>query len=225
MSEDATPPELRWITDGLAASGKSRKDLAKAMGRSPSMVTNLLNGSRQLKQREVSLIAAFLNVPPPPAPNIPSPYDDEDPQITRLDVIGEVAAGVWSDPDIDTFDRYQYDVPADPRFPAAKQFLLKVRGPSINRRAAHGSLVKCLDVFGAPRAPRDGDWVVARRMRNGTAETTVKRLKVEPDGRQLLCPDSTDPQFQTPFEVGSHDGDEVEITAFVLDFINPATRF
>lgn len=225
MSDDTTPPELRWITEGLAAEGKNRTGLAKALGRSPSAVTGLLNGNRQLKHKEVALIAAYLGVTPPAAPEIPSPYDAEDPQLTRLNVIGEVAAGVWSDPDMDTFDHYSDDVPADPRFPLDKQFLLKVRGPSINRRAVHGSLVKCLDVFGAPRVPRDGDWVIVRRMRNGTAEMTVKRLHVDGDGRQMLCPDSTDPQFQTPFEVGSHDGDDVEITAFVLDFINPATRF
>ena len=62
-------------------------------------------------------------------------------------------------------------------------------------------------------------------MRNGSAEMTVKRLEILPDGEQRLWPDSTDPAFQTPIMVGEHEGDEVQITAFVLDFINPATKF
>ncbi|MBV8664780.1 MAG: hypothetical protein JO107_16980, partial [Hyphomicrobiales bacterium] len=36
-----------WIRDALRETGKTRSGLAKALGRSPSAVTDLLNGSRR----------------------------------------------------------------------------------------------------------------------------------------------------------------------------------
>ena len=217
--------DIQWIIEGLERSGKTRVQLAQALGRSPSVVTKILNGDRELKAREIAVIANFLGVPAPAAITKPSPFESENPTLSQLEVVGEVAAGVWQEPEADSFESYYVDVPFDPRFPEQDQYLLKVRGSSINRRAASGSLVRCLKVHAAPRRPSDGDWVIALRMRHGSAETTVKRLEVKPDKRQMLWPDSTDPTFQEPIEVGQHDGDEVFITAFVLDFINPATRF
>ena len=78
-------------------------------------------------------------------------------------------------------------------------------------------------VYAAPREPHDGDWVIVQRTKNGFTESTVKRLRIE-NGEHVLYPDSTDPDHQKPIRVGHSDGDEVEIVAFVLDFINPATR-
>lgn len=146
------------------------------------------------------------------------------PKLQPISVVGEVAAGLWQDVLIDGFEPYTVDIPVDSRFDAAHMFALKVKGNSINRRAPDGSLVVCLDIHAAPRAPRDGDWVVARRMRNGLAETTVKQYRVT-DGRAELAPDSTDPQHQTALIVGAHDGDEVGVTAFVLEFVHAGTRF
>lgn len=217
--------DIQWIIDGLEKPGKSRIQLAQALGRSPSVVTKILNGERELKAREISVIANYLDVKAPSVTTKPSPFESENPTLSNLEVVGEVAAGVWHEPEADTFERYHVDVPFDPRFPEQDQYLLKVRGTSINRRAASGSLVRCLKVHAAPRRPNDGDWVIALRMRHGSAETTVKRLEIRPDKKQMLWPDSTDPAFQEPIEVGQHDGDEVLISAFVLDFINPATRF
>jgi SOS-response transcriptional repressor LexA len=139
-------------------------------------------------------------------------------------LIGEVAAGVWREANADAFEPVAINVAHDGRFPTASMFALRVRGASINRQAPDGSLVLCLDVFAAPRSPIDGDWVIARRTRNGFAEQTVKRFRIGEDGKQFLEPDSTDPNHQDAIEVGSHDGDSVEITAFVIDFIRPATR-
>lgn len=216
---------IQWIEDGLKKPGKTKVGLAKALGRAPSMVTALLRGDRQLKASEVAAIARYLELTPPTTIMPPSPYDGDIPALSQLEVVGEVAAGVWAEPEADSFERYHVSVPLDPRFPETEQYLLKVRGSSINRRAASGSLVRCLKIHAAPRPPQNDDWVIALRMRHGSAETTVKRLETAGDGRQILWPDSTDPVFQEPIQVGEHDGDEVQIVAFVLDFINPATRF
>jgi SOS-response transcriptional repressor LexA len=141
-----------------------------------------------------------------------------------LEIKGEVAAGIWAEVDGDAFEPVTSDIPPDPLFQTKGQFLLKVRGTSINRKASPGSLVRCLDAFAAPREPKEGDWVIVRRQRGDTFETTVKQLRMV-DGRPMLFPDSTDERYQEPIPVGPHDGEEVLVAAFVLDFINPATRF
>ena len=43
-----------WIRDALRETGKTRSGLAKALGRSPSAVTDLLNGSRRLRADEIA---------------------------------------------------------------------------------------------------------------------------------------------------------------------------
>lgn len=147
------------------------------------------------------------------------------PRLTVLKIIGEVAAGLWMDPEGDRFDPLPYSVPSDPRFPDTEQYLLRVRGNSINRKAAAGSLVRCLGVYSAPREPRAGDWVIVERTSpDGAIETTVKRLETAADGSAELWPDSDDPRFQSPIRIGGQEGGEVKVVAFVIDFINPATR-
>jgi phage repressor protein C with HTH and peptisase S24 domain len=56
---------LQWIRDGLEKPGKTRSGLARALDRAPSAVTALLNGQRELKAREIPLIAAYLETEPP----------------------------------------------------------------------------------------------------------------------------------------------------------------
>ena len=54
-----------WIREGLRQTRKTRSGLAKALGRSPSAVTDLLNGSRRLRAEEIAIAAEYLGVEPP----------------------------------------------------------------------------------------------------------------------------------------------------------------
>ena len=54
-----------WIREGLKEKRKTRSGLAKALGRSPSAVTDLLNGSRRLRAEEIAVAAEYLGVEPP----------------------------------------------------------------------------------------------------------------------------------------------------------------
>jgi transcriptional regulator with XRE-family HTH domain len=54
-----------WIRKALVETGKTRSGLAKALGRSPSAVTDLLNGSRRLRAEEIAVAAEYLGVEPP----------------------------------------------------------------------------------------------------------------------------------------------------------------
>lgn len=214
--------DIEWIRAGLEKPGKSRVGLAKALGRSPSVVTHLLDGRRALKVREIVTIANYLECFPPLDEG---QLRDSTPTLRYLAVTGEVAGGVWSEPQLE-FERIETRVPVDPQWPAEGMYLLRVRGTSINRRAQDGDFVVCLDVFAAPRKFRIGDWVIAERQRNGLVETTVKRVGTQ-DGALVLFPDSTDPRFQDAIYLtdGDEENAEVQVRAFVLQFLKPATIF
>ena len=54
-----------WIRSALKRTGKTRSGLAKALGRSPSAVTDLLNGHRRLRADEIATVSDYLGVEPP----------------------------------------------------------------------------------------------------------------------------------------------------------------
>ena len=56
---------VEWIRAGLKHTGKTRSGLAKALGRSPSAVTDLLNGHRRLRADEIAIVAEYLGIEPP----------------------------------------------------------------------------------------------------------------------------------------------------------------
>lgn len=221
------------IKQARSARFKTAIEAASYLGVPQATYAHHERGTRKVKPDEMERYAKAFRVSPSwlmfgegdsgiaagtePAPLAPVPT------ITTLMIVGDVAAGVWRSAVSDAMDPVPYNVPVDPRFSREGQFLLRVVGSSINRQAQHGALVRCLDVYHAPREPRHDDWVIVRRMRGGDAEKTVKRLRVLPNGERQLWPDSTDPAFQEPIIIDARDGDEVQICAFVLDFINPAT--
>lgn len=65
LQKDGAMDEIEWIRKGLEKPGKTQVGLAKALDRAPSAISNLLKGARELKQREVGLIAQYLEVEPP----------------------------------------------------------------------------------------------------------------------------------------------------------------
>jgi len=122
----------------------------------------------------------------------------------RLRVLGEVAAGAWLEVDpIAEYEAAHFEVPVplDPRYPKGKLFGLVVRGTSINKIAADGDVLVCLDVS-AGIDVENGDLVVIerRRAQEGLREVSAKRLR---RGRHAIefWPESTDPRWQEPLTV------------------------
>ena len=58
---------IDWIKQGLEKPGKTQTGLATALGRSPSAVTDLLRGKRQIKVQEVEVMAHYLEEAVPSA--------------------------------------------------------------------------------------------------------------------------------------------------------------
>lgn len=144
----------------------------------------------------------------------------------QIPIKGEVAAGRWLDVDvdIDARDFERYPVTASPDFPYEAQYGLIVRGTSINRVAAVGDVLHCIDVGISGVVAHEDDLVIVERRRSqqGQREVTAKRLRKN-GNIMVLAPDSTDPRWQ-PIELDTDnppEDEEVAVIAIVIGRYQP----
>lgn len=185
-------------------------------------------GELRLQLDKAEILAARLGVPPLALIQGPEVVEVRAPS-RHLSVLGEVAAGVWMEHE--TFDLdgaepeiYPFAVPTDSRYDPAAMYVLRVRGNSINKICPDGSHLVCIERGAFGRSFQEGDWVVAQRRRGALVERTVKQVQKDDQGRWILQPASHDPRFQEPVRLGETDEEEVEVVAFVLDFLITGTR-
>lgn len=140
-----------------------------------------------------------------------------------LEVIGRVAAGIWKEGSVE-FMRYRMPTSAPhPRYPADSQRLWLIEGTSINRLAQEGEYLHGVSVADSGIRPQDEDLVIVRRMEHGNAEYTAKVLSIR-NGKMVLRPESTDPEWQGEFEVSGDDSTEIEILDVVIAKWSPLGR-
>ncbi|MET1411704.1 S24 family peptidase [Roseibium sp. HPY-6] len=144
---------------------------------------------------------------------------------TGVPVVGEVAAGLWMEAALfETENAEESTISYDVRFPAQAQYVVKVRGESLNRIAANGDLLLCVDYLAAGIELKENDLVLVERSRdNGmTIERTAKRL-VSLNGKSELMPESDDPRFQETivYQEGDFDHTEVKIKAKIVMVFKP----
>lgn len=115
------------IRRGLEKPGKSKQGLAAALGRQPSAVTALLKGERELKAREIPIVAEYLEL------DVPQPGE--------VRIMGYVGAGAAIDPD---FEQTPADGLATVSLPFAlpdEMIGLEVRGDSMLPRYDDGDVI------------------------------------------------------------------------------------
>ncbi|MES0811357.1 S24 family peptidase [Roseibium sp. SCPC15] len=144
---------------------------------------------------------------------------------TGVPIVGEVAAGLWMEAALfETENAEESTISYDVRFPAQSQFVVRVRGESLNKIAANGDLLLCVDYLAAGIEPKENDLVLVERSRdNGmTIERTAKRV-IKLNGQSELMPESTDPRFQDTiiFREGDFDHTEVKLKARIVMVFKP----
>lgn len=141
-----------------------------------------------------------------------------------LIVRGDVAAGLWLEADLFEGEKEERSNLAggDKRYASEAQYLLRIRGESLNRIAQNGDLILCVDYGLAGFEIASGDLVVVERSRDGghTLERTAKRIFRHEEQIELR-PESNDPRFQEPviFDEHSDEASEVRIIAKILSVI------
>ncbi len=145
--------------------------------------------------------------------------------VGTVPILGEVAAGIWMESSLfESENQENSHIPFDPRFPIESQFILKVRGESMNLVAPNGDFILCVDYFKAMITPKVNDLVLVERSKDGgmTIERTAKEL-VRKNGRVELMPKSSDPRFQEPicYRDGDPEATEVQIRAKIIMSYRP----
>lgn len=144
--------------------------------------------------------------------------------VSGIPLWGEVAGGVWTEvKESQDAEFERVPVAPDPRYPANAQYALKVRGNSINKVAADGTIIICVDVIKAGIELRDGDLVCVERRRGSLVEATIKRLRKAAGGPELW-PESSDPSFQEKLALRPSKGEEIVIKGLVIYTVNPIPR-
>lgn len=228
---------LRKIIDeyDLSVNGWARK-----AGVSEASVRNFLkggeHGSDSLSDRTYSLLANAIDL------TVAELQGEQDLPIRTkkqragepvlpptIETRGAVAAGVWLDLDVpmDPAELEQFPVSVDTSYPLTAQYGLIVRGTSMNRVAAPGDLLHCLDFVVAGIEPDADDVVIVerRRLQEGQREVTAKRIKRDGD-IVTLSPDSTDPRWK-PIVLDTTeepDGEEIRVVALVLAVYKPLRK-
>lgn len=200
--------------------GMTQDELAHAVGKTRGAVAQWESGEVHPRPTTLKAIAAATN-----KTLIWLTHGGEDDGISSsggLPVVGEVAAGTWKESAI-TYERHFEPVATHPDYPARGQRLYKVSGNSINRIAGNGEYLHAVDVMEGGIEPEHGDLVIVRRLQHGLAEYTAKSL-VHEDGRWLLRPESTDPDWQTDIEMNGDDDTEIVITDIVIAKWSPIAR-
>lgn len=132
-----------------------------------------------------------------------------------LQIAGEVAAGLWLEADLaaeESGKPSSFRACAD--YPTKAQYLLRVRGESLNKVAQDGDLLLCVNYFAAAIEPSVGDLAIIERSYDGGGpiERTAKRI-VKMNGKIELMPESNDPKFQTPVVYDDDDGEFSRVQA------------
>lgn len=211
----------RNLSDLLERKDIKPTTLSLRVGRSPTLVKDLLEKTSDVKLSTIFRIADELGVPLEalltttteivPAPMGPPLY-----------VKGEVAAGVWRNALEAPRDEWKAftgrpDVAAEVKH----RFGLRVVGDSMNEIYPEGTIVECVSVFGHVEPAPGKRVVVVRQNEHGEVEATVKEL-VEQNGELWLVPRSTNPMHR-PLRVNEPEPGivEVRIAAVVVASVRP----
>jgi len=214
------------------AAGLTQEALADLVGSKHSTIQRLESGKRDLDEKWRRTLAPHLGVHPA---NLL--YDSAELEVAKqisdthkaaaelrdvtfelLPIVGSVEAGVYAEAAEFPQDEWSYiSLPQDERYRGLKRFCLEVRGNSMNLEFAPGSLVICVNMIELNEDPQDGIvYVVDHTHIHGEVESTLKELRIMPDGRKFLWPRSSDPDHQQPIEINGNHGEQIRLRAKVI---------
>lgn len=189
--------------------GKTQGELAERLGIARTGVNNIAAGRRRIFAEELPVIIDYLEI---------DGAFELAPQASAINLLalsGTIEAGVWREADMHQANpEKMYPKFPTQRYANAPQYLLELRGESMNRHYRSGDVIYCVPLDHATLS--DGAHVhVERTDADGRVETTLKVYRETPNGIELR-PDSDDPRFQTPIKYDDKEGSSVEIRGVVI---------
>lgn len=215
------------LTRALVASNKKKSHLARHLGISSQAISQWYSSGTVPHVDRLKEIADFLGVTVSDllfgdldkkahgAPSQLKPVPSSN--VDYIPIKGSVQAGAWQSAVEWPPDEWEeISVPCDEAYNRFPRYALQVRGNSVNKEFPDGSIVVVVRYSDLGRWPAPGEMVVAVRRDpySEAYEATLKLFDISEDGRVVLWPMSTDPEWQTPIILPSissenrHDGFE-----------------
>lgn len=198
---------LSRIKERLEATGLSERKACMNAGVGINTIRHIRVRGHAPKPESLAKLAGALGVPPAYFLDVavqaevgPLPQ-----QLVRIHVRGAVQAGAWREAiEWGADEWFAVTVPGDERFPDAPVYGLQVRGTSMDLLYPDGTIILAVPFFDIGRPPQPGERVVVlRRSNSAEYEATLKQYEVDKQGRHVLWPRSTDPEFQQPIILGT----------------------
>lgn len=193
IQDELRARQQEWIERIKNATGKSYTEIARESGCAASTVYRFMNGQSQhclSAATEAKIRAKFGDNPIKPEIVVPT-------SVAAIPVVGIVQAGLWQADYVRPFDAVDefVNVGPDPRFPGIKRCAFKVIGDSMNLLYPSGTTIIAVSFYDIARAPKTGEKVIVVRCVDGFEEATVKEIEIMKDGKVVLWPRSTNPEF------------------------------
>lgn len=224
---NATPPSslqkrLRQRMDALEINALQA---AKKAGLGGSFVRDILRGkTRSPSAENLAKLATALETTPDFLRGITeTEANSTEIEVVGLPVVSSVRAGRWLEVTTldDDFEQEIIPVARDMRFPAARQYALKIIGDSMDLEFPDGCYVTCIDYWQAGIPIRDGLRVHVERTKGGgqLVEITIKAIDTI-DGVQMLVPRSSNPKWK-PIPIEGDDETTVTVRGIVTGSWRP----
>lgn len=209
----------------------SASDAARALGVNYSTYAGHENGSRGLKSDQAELYARKFKVTldwlltgrgetPAKLPALPGIVLASGPgaRLNSVTIRGSVRASYWQDVSDLEYGGEMSEVPSAGGVPVEWQVAYRVDGNCLNKVAADGDILVCVDLIKSQAPIENNDLVIVERTRYGgqMVQRTAKRVRRTSTGFELW-PESDDPAHQDPIVLnGAAEHDEVRVAAKVL---------
>jgi transcriptional regulator with XRE-family HTH domain len=207
------------IKQARKTAGLSQTELAERVGVTQSVVSDWENGRLHSYRDYAEGLARVLQRPQGQFATLsPEPIGAH-----GVEVVGEVQAGAFRRAlEYPEDERYLLPIGGIEGYEDKLLYALKVVGPSMNRVYPDGSHVIVVRAIDAE--VEENDRVVVHVRDGDLYEATLKQVRVEPDGRIGLYPESDHPDHQAPIFLSVEDQDGPEITHVVVVHWNQEKR-
>jgi len=189
--------------------------VAEKSGFGLTKVHRLEVGTRRLKVDDAEILSTIFGVPAHALMSEEAAGGTTSPLETIM-VTQQAHAGVWlASAELDSKDWNVLTIPRARIAAHKNRYGVIVADDSMDMIYPAGSVAIVTPIKG--HTPQAGQRVVVRRTRgDGKIELTVREYQPAKDGRALLWPRSTRPEYQQPFTAGTHADTTTVIEALVV---------
>lgn len=163
-----------------------------------SRVAEMRKGKRRIQPDEMPVLAELLGMTTQDRV-LPASIDG----VTRIPILGKVAAGVWLEqsfatPDNDDYVAYD-NLAGDAEINGL--FAVVTEGDSMNLTFPASAVLICRHIRDGFATIRAGDYVIVERENHDLREMTCKRIQIDTNGDYLLVSESSNPKHSEPMRV------------------------